>query len=81
MDRQRQPISVLINTNEIEAHEYVRKAAVDEGHKETQLQGLKDQLASNDGLEATELREEIDEPEARIEDLTESGPVQKFQAE
>lgn len=57
---------------EIEDREYVRKADVDEEHKETRLQGLKDQLATSDDPEAAELREEIDELEARIEDLTES---------
>jgi hypothetical protein len=55
---------------EIEESEYVRKADVDEDHKESRLQGLKDQLAASDDEEATELREEIEELEARIEELT-----------
>ncbi|MFC7186022.1 hypothetical protein [Halorubrum yunnanense] len=51
--------------------EYVRKAEVDEEHKETRLQGLKDQLAATEGSEAEELREEIQELEDRIAELTE----------
>ena len=56
---------------EIKESEYVRKAEVDEQHKETRLQGLKDQLAAADGEEAEELRDEIEELESRIEELTE----------
>jgi len=56
---------------EIEETEYVRKAGVDEERKETRLQGLKDQLAATDGDEAEQLREEIEELESRIEELTE----------
>lgn len=56
---------------EVEETEYVRKAEVDEERKETRLQGLKDQLASAEGDAAEELREEIEELEARIEELTE----------
>jgi len=56
---------------EITESEYVRKAEVDEGRKETRLQGLKDQLAATEGTEAEELREEIEELEDRIEELTE----------
>lgn len=59
---------------EIEEREYVRKAEVDEERKETRLQGLKDQLAATDGEEAAELREEIEELEARIQELTEFKP-------
>ncbi len=51
--------------------EYVRKAEVDEEIKETRLQGLKDRLAASESEEATELRAEIEDLEARIEDLTE----------
>jgi hypothetical protein len=51
--------------------EYVRKAEVDEEVKETRLQGLKDRLAASESEEATELRAEIEDLEARIEDLTE----------
>ncbi|MBX0296806.1 hypothetical protein [Haloarcula nitratireducens] len=54
---------------DIEESEYVRKAEVDEERKETRLQGLKDQLAATD--EDTEaLQQEIEELEARIDDLT-----------
>ena len=56
---------------DIEETEYVRKAEVDEDHKETRLQGLKDQLAATEGSEAEELREEIQELEDRIAELTE----------
>ena len=63
---------------EIEQSEYVRKAEVDEERKETRLQGLKDQLAATDGEEAAELREEIEELEARIQELTEFEPGSSF---
>jgi hypothetical protein len=56
---------------EIEESKYVRKAEVDEERKETRLQGLKDQLAAAEGDGAEELREEIEELEGRIEELTE----------
>jgi hypothetical protein len=56
---------------EIEEREYVRKAEVDEAVKESRLQGLKDRLATSDDPEADELREEIEELEGRIEELTE----------
>ncbi len=55
----------------IEESEYVRKAEVNEERKETRLQGLKDQLAATEGDEAEKLREEIEELEGRIEELTE----------
>ncbi|WP_128905717.1 hypothetical protein [Halorubrum amylolyticum] len=55
---------------DIEETEYVRKAEVDEEQRETRLQGLKDRLATSDNPEATELREEIEELESRIEELT-----------
>ncbi|APW99957.1 hypothetical protein CHINAEXTREME_20255 [Halobiforma lacisalsi AJ5] len=55
---------------EIETSEYVRKAEVDEERKETRLQGLKDQLAASEEEGAEELREEIEDLEARIDDLT-----------
>lgn len=63
---------------EIEKREYVRKAEVDEDVKETRLQGLKDRLATSDEPEAEELRREIDELEARIEELTEFKSGQAF---
>jgi hypothetical protein len=59
---------------EIEESEYVRKADVDEERKETRLQGLKDQLALSDDPDAEELRQEVDELEQRIEELTEFKP-------
>ncbi len=55
---------------EIEQREYVRKAEVNEEEKESRLQGLKDRLAATEGAEAEELREEIEELEGRINDLT-----------
>lgn len=63
---------------EIDEREYVRKAEVDKERKETRLQGLKDQLAATDDPEADELREEIETLEARINELTEFSPGQKF---
>ena len=54
----------------IEVSEYVRKAEVDEERKETRLKGLKDQLSATVGDEAEELREEIEDLEDRIEELT-----------
>ena len=64
---------------DIEPSTYVRKAEVDEERKETRLQGLKDQLAATEGEEADDLREEIEELEARIEELTEFKPGTQFQ--
>ncbi|MHC3438732.1 hypothetical protein ACYJ1Y_11700 [Natrialbaceae archaeon A-gly3] len=55
---------------EIEEREYVRKAEVDEAEKESRLQGLKDRLATSDDPEAAKLREEVEDLEARIEELT-----------
>ncbi len=54
---------------EIEESEYVRKAEVDEEEKESRLQGLKDQLAATDE-DTRELQQEIEELEARIDELT-----------
>ena len=55
---------------EIDHSQYVRKADVDEERKESRLQGLKDQLAAADTTEAKELQTEIEQLEARIEELT-----------
>jgi len=55
---------------EISESEYVRKADVDEEVKESRLQGLKDQLAATEGDEADDLRQEIEDLEDRIEELT-----------
>lgn len=63
---------------EIDDREYVRKAEVDEDRKETRLQGLKDQLAAADDSEAEDLREEIEDLEARIDELTQFTPGRQF---
>jgi TolA-binding protein len=63
---------------EIEESEYVRKADVDEDEKETRLQGLKDQLAATEGEEADKLREEIEQLEERISELTEFRSGRSF---
>ncbi|MBP1924093.1 hypothetical protein J2751_003143 [Halorubrum alkaliphilum] len=63
---------------DIEESEYVRKTEADEEHKETRLQGLKDQLAATEGSEAEELREEIKELENRIAELTEFKSGSQF---
>ena len=55
---------------DIDEREYVRKAEVDEDVKESRLQGLKDRLAASEDEDAEELRQEIEELEARIDDLT-----------
>jgi hypothetical protein len=66
---------------EVEETEYVRKAEVDEDVKESRLQGLKDRLATNDDPEADQLREEIENLEARIEELTEFKSGQQFHSQ
>jgi hypothetical protein len=55
---------------EIDESEYVRKAEVDEDVKESRLQGLKDRLEASDEPETDDLRQEIEELEDRIDDLT-----------
>ena len=55
---------------DIEESQYVRKADVDEERKGSRLQGLKDQLAATDSPETTELQREIEDLEARIDELT-----------
>jgi len=55
---------------EIDESQYVRKADVDEEVKESRLQGLKDQLAAAESPETDELQQEIEELEARIDELT-----------
>ena len=55
---------------EIDESQYVRKADVDEEVKESRLQGLKDQLAAVDEPQTEELQREIEELEARIDELT-----------
>jgi hypothetical protein len=66
---------------EIDEREYVRKAEVDEQVKESRLQGLKDRLAAADGEETDELQREIEELEARIEELTSFSSGQAFHTE
>jgi len=63
---------------ETEETEYVRKAEVDEDRKETRLQGLKDQLAESDADDAAQLRDEVEELESRIEELTEFKSGQSY---
>jgi hypothetical protein len=58
--------------------EYVRKAEVDEETKQSRLQGLKDQLAATDE-NTGELQQEIEELEARIDDLTSFDSGTTFQ--
>lgn len=66
---------------EVKESEYVRKAEVDEERKESRLQGLKDQLAATDGEDAEELRQEIEDLEARIDELTEFKSGQAYHAQ
>ncbi|MFC7140610.1 hypothetical protein ACFQMA_12335 [Halosimplex aquaticum] len=62
---------------EIEESEYVRKAEVDEEQKASRLQGLKDRIAATDE-DTEELQQEIEELEARIDDLTSFDPGTSF---
>jgi len=55
---------------DITESEYVRKAEVDEDVKQSRLQGLKDRLAASEEEETDDLRQEIEELEDRIDDLT-----------
>ena len=64
---------------EISESEYVRKAEVDEERKESRLQGLKDQLATTEGEDAEELRQEIEELESRIDELTSFRTATNFE--
>ncbi len=66
---------------EVERREYVRKAEVDEERKESRLQGLKDRLSTSDDPEAAKLREEVEDLEARIQDLTEFSSGREFLTE
>ena len=63
---------------DVEESEYVRKADVDEEVKETRLQGLKDRLAAAESDETDELQREIEELEARIEELTSFKSAQSY---
>ena len=71
------------SVHEIEETEYVRKAEMDEDRKETQLQGLKDQLVATDADDADQLRDEVEKLESRSEDVTEfsSGLVVSYALE
>ena len=55
---------------EIDHSQYVRKADVDQERKESRLQGLKDQLAAAESPETDDLQDEIEDLEARIDELT-----------
>lgn len=59
---------------DIEERAYVRKADVDDEHKQTRLQGLKDRLTESDDPEVTQLCEEVETLERRIEELIGSTP-------
>ncbi|WP_435348825.1 hypothetical protein [Haloarchaeobius sp. HRN-SO-5] len=48
---------------------YAQKTAVEEGAKQTRLQGLKDRLAALESPEAEELREDIEDLEDRIDTM------------
>lgn len=54
----------------IDENTHVRKAEVDDEMKASRLQGLKDRLAATKGQDAAALQEEIEDLEARIDDLT-----------
>lgn len=64
---------------EIDESQYVRKADVDEERKESRLQGLKDQLAAVDEPQTEELQEEIEDLEARIDELTSFSSATEFE--
>jgi hypothetical protein len=55
---------------DITENTHVRKAEVDEDVKESRLQGLKDRLAATEGQDAAALKDEIEDLEERIDDLT-----------
>ena len=62
---------------EVDESEYVRKAEVNDEQKETRLQGLKDKLAATDE-NTEELQQEIEDLEARIEELTSFDAASSF---
>jgi hypothetical protein len=55
---------------DIEENTHVRKAEVDEDMKASRLQGLKDRLAATEGQNAAALKDEIEDLEERIDNLT-----------
>jgi hypothetical protein len=63
---------------EIDTTDYVRKADVNDEVKQSRLQGLKDRLATSDDPEAEQLQREIENLEARIEELTAFKTGQQF---
>jgi len=74
-------LDVVLATTEVEeaevydVHEqyYVQKTGVESDAKRSRLQGLKDRLAALEDEEATELHEEIDALEDRIDDVLAAG--------
>jgi hypothetical protein len=52
---------------DVEEQTYVQKTGVEEGEKQTRLQGLRDRLAALDSGEAAALREDIEEIEERLD--------------
>lgn len=57
----------------IEEQVYVQKTEVEEGEKQSRLQGLKDRLATLEDTEAEELRADIEQLEDRIDALLAAG--------
>jgi hypothetical protein len=55
---------------DISENTHVRKADVDDEMKASRLQGLKDRLAATEGQDAAALKDEIEDLEERIDDLT-----------
>jgi polyhydroxyalkanoate synthesis regulator phasin len=55
---------------DIDESSYIRKAEVDDEMKASRLQGLKDRLAATEGQDAAALKEEIEDLEERIDELT-----------
>ena len=54
---------------DVETQTYVQKTGVEGGEKDTYLAELRDRLSGVESEEAAELRDELDDLEARIEDL------------
>ena len=58
---------------DVEEQVYVQKTAVEEGEKQSRLQGLKDRLTELDEREAEELRSDIEAIEDRLDSLLAAG--------
>lgn len=58
---------------DVDEQVYVQKTGVEEAEKHSRLQGLKDRLASASDERASDLREEIEELEARIDEALAAG--------